>query len=588
MGARLCVDPVASSRIQDLDPSQFDVLVVDEFHHAEADTYRKLLDHLKPRILLGLTATPERADGNDILHWFDDRIAYEMRLWDALDRGLLCPFHYLGVGDGTDLRGVRFERGRYVPGDLEGVLTGDHVRVQRIIDAVHEWVLDPARMRALGFCVGIQHARFMAEQFNRAGLPAIALDGSTDAETRRSSVQQLRSGDLRAIFTVDIFNEGVDIPEVDTILLLRPTESATIFLQQLGRGLRWSPESKKSVLTVLDFIGQANAEYRFDIRYRALVGGTRSQIARSIEHGFPLMPPGCAIRLDEIAQRIVLENLKTAINNRRRGMIDELRGLPSDTSLSSFLDESSFDLLDIYARPGPSYTFTAARRAAKHIRDQPAPDEKSFAGALGRLLHVNDDERYQVWRDWLIASQPPIEAPVGTRDGRLQLMLLAALGIRDRSLGDRADMFETLWGPGHLRLELVELLDVLRSRGFPATSPIDPFGNVPLHAHATYSRAEVIAAYGVIRSGRLFGVREGVMWVEHESADVFFVTLDKSGENFSATTRYNDYPISPTRFHWESQGRTAPKFGNGQTLHRTRVARFTSRHLRPGPERRRS
>ena len=115
MDARLCVDPVPAPRIEEFDPKSFDVVIVDEFHHAEADTYRRLLEHLKPRILLGLTATPERADGNDILQWFDDRIAYEMRLWDALDRGLLCPFHYLGVGDGTDLRGVRFERGRYVP-----------------------------------------------------------------------------------------------------------------------------------------------------------------------------------------------------------------------------------------------------------------------------------------------------------------------------------------------------------------------------------------------------------------------------------------------------------------------------------------
>jgi superfamily II DNA or RNA helicase/HKD family nuclease len=198
--------------IDQLDPHQFDVVIVDEFHHAEADTYRRLLEHLQPKVLVGLTATPERTDGKLILHWFDERIATEMRLWEALDNGLLCPFHYLGVGDGTDLRGVGFERGRYNTSELEGVLSGDNVRSKRILDSVAEWVLDPSKMRALGFCVGINHARFMARQFNDAGLPSVALDGESATEVRLEAVQRLRRGEIRAIFTVDIFNEGVDIP----------------------------------------------------------------------------------------------------------------------------------------------------------------------------------------------------------------------------------------------------------------------------------------------------------------------------------------------------------------------------------------
>ncbi len=238
-----------------------------------------MLRHFKPQVLLGLTATPERADGRDILHWFGDRIAFEMRLWEALDRGLLCPFHYFGVGDDTDLRAVRFERGRYVASDLEGVLTGDHVRVARILKSVRDLVLDPSKMRALGFCVGVNHARFMASG-SAGGIAGRRTPRRDRGAERREAIAQLRRGEINAIFTVDIFNEGVDIPEVDTLLLLRPTESATIFLQQLGRGLRWSPESGKTVLTVLDFIGQAHAEYRFDIRYRALIGGTRAQIAQ--------------------------------------------------------------------------------------------------------------------------------------------------------------------------------------------------------------------------------------------------------------------------------------------------------------------
>ena len=282
-----------ASRIDDIEPDAFDVVIVDEFHHAAAASYERLLSRLKPKFLLGLTATPERADGKSVLDWFDGRIASESRLWDALDQGLLCPFHYFGVNDTTDLSTVRFERGRYVLGELDNVLTGDHVRALRVRHAVEEYLAQPHQMRALGFCAGVKHAHFMAMEFGRFGYPAVALDATTPRDERRAAVVRLRNGDLRAIFTVDLFNEGVDLPEVDTVLMLRPTESATVFLQQLGRGLRWA--EGKRVLTVLDLVGQVRREYRYDIRYRALLGGTRHQARRAVEAGFPLLPPGCAL-----------------------------------------------------------------------------------------------------------------------------------------------------------------------------------------------------------------------------------------------------------------------------------------------------
>lgn len=548
--------------IDQLEPTQFDVVIVDEFHHAEADTYRRLLNQLRPKVLVGLTATPERADGKEILHWFDERVATEMRLWEALDQGLLCPFHYLGVGDGTDLRGVAFQRGRYVASELEGVLTGDHIRARRILESLHEWVLDPTKMRALGFCVGIHHARFMAERFNEAGLPAVALDGDTDSETRLEAVRRLRRGELRAIFTVDIFNEGIDIPEVDTILLLRPTESATVFLQQLGRGLRWA--EGKSVLTVLDFIGQAHAEYRFDVRFRAMLGGTRRQVERSLEAGFPLMPPGCAIRLDEIAQEIILENLRSSIRNTRKALVDDLRGLPASTTLAQFLAVSAFDVADVYANPSAGTTFTSARRAAGHLSDAAIPAESEVAKAIGKLLHVDDEERYERWRSWLTATAPPAATASGSREERLQWMLFAGMGQRKRPLAEMGAAFAELWQVPVLRDELVDLLDVLRERVRLDSRPIDPSGVVPVHSHATYGLYELIAAYGLAGSGLLRETREGVMWAEAHQTDLFFVTLNKADEDYSPTTRYQDYPISPTLFHWESQSRTATASPTGQ------------------------
>jgi superfamily II DNA or RNA helicase len=549
-----------AGRVDQIPPDAFDVVIVDEFHHAEAPTYRRLLQRLTPKVLLGLTATPERADGREILHWFDDRIGSEMRLWEALDQGLLCPFHYLGVGDGTDLSGVSFERGRYVTSELEDVLTGDHVRAKRILEAVHEWVLDPSKMRALGFCAGVKHAHFMAEEFSAAGYPSIALEGSTDQVTRIESVEKLRRGEIRAIFTVDIFNEGVDIPEVDTVLLLRPTESATVFLQQLGRGLRWA--QGKSVLTVLDFVGQAHADYRFDIRYRALVGGTRRQIAQQIEAGFPLMPPGCAIRLDEIAQKIVLDNVRSQIRSTRRAIVEDLRGMPATTTLAEFLEASAFELRDIYSSRG--VTFASARRSAGHVRTSLAPDERELSAPLATMLHVDDEERFHTWGTWLRSAQPPVLAEPDTREGRLQLMLFAALGFRDSPVSDLPQMFARFWNASEARSELVELLNVLRDRVRLEAQPVDPIGVIPIHSHATYALYEIIAAYGLVSSGKLSETREGVKWAESARSDLLFITLNKSEDDFSPTTRYADYPISPTRFHWESQSKTAQSSRIGQ------------------------
>ncbi len=548
--------------VDSIDPDAWDVVIIDEFHHAEAPTYRRLLEHITPKVLLGLTATPERADGEDILHWFDDRVAYDMRLWQALDQGLLCPFHYLGVSDETDLRGVAFERGRYVAADLEAVLTGDHVRALRIIDSVAEWVLDPTKMRALGFCAGVAHAQFMAEQFNRAGWPAVALHGGSGTGDRIDAVTRLRRGELKTIFTVDIFNEGVDIPEVDTILMLRPTESATVFLQQLGRGLRWA--EGKSVLTVLDFIGQANVNYRFDIRFRALVGGTRRQVEQAVVAGFPLMPPGCAIRLDEIAQEIVLENVRASLRRSRRRLLDELRALPPSTTLEQFLGSSSYDLNDVYANPGPNSTYVSLRREAGFENRPATPVERDLAGGVGRMLHVDDEERYIKWKAWLEAEGPPQVSDLASRDGRLELMLFAALGYRKRPVSELGQMLDEIWRSDPIKEELVQLLSVLRDRSRLETHPIDPKGVVPIQSHATYSLYELIAAYGLVSKDLLRETREGVVWAPDHASDLFLVTLNKSEDDYSPTTRYQDYPISPTLFHWESQSRTAPESPTGQ------------------------
>ncbi|MBL8896853.1 MAG: DEAD/DEAH box helicase family protein, partial [Planctomycetes bacterium] len=254
--------------IAGLDPQHFDYVVIDEFHHAAAPSYAALLEHLRPAELLGLTATPERSDGLSVLRWFGERIAAELRLFEAIEQGYLTPFAYYGISDGTDLRRVPWKRGSgYVPEELTKVYTAHDAWAQLVVNQVLEHIGEPQRMRALGFCASVAHAQHMAAFFAKQGLRARAISGQTPDAERRAALEELARGELRVLFSVDLFNEGLDAPDVDTLLFLRPTESPTLFLQQLGRGLRRADQ--KSLCTVLDFVGRQHEEFRFDRKYRA-------------------------------------------------------------------------------------------------------------------------------------------------------------------------------------------------------------------------------------------------------------------------------------------------------------------------------
>ena len=553
-----------ANRIEDIQPDGFDVVIVDEFHHAAAASYERLLSRLKPKVLLGLTATPERADGRSVLDWFDGRIASESRLWDALDQGLLCPFHYFGVNDATDLTTARFERGRYVPSELDNVFTGDHARAGRIRLAVEEFVSDPSQMRALGFCAGVGHAHFMARRFNEFGYPAEALDASTPRNDRRAALEKLRRGKLRAVFAVDLFNEGVDLPEVDTVLMLRPTESATVFLQQLGRGLRWA--EGKRVLTVLDFVGQVRREYRYDVRYRALLGGTRRQVQRAVEADFPLLPPGCALKLDRIAKKTVVQNLREAVHNARARLTEDLRALGPETRLRSYLRDAGAELDDIYARPGSGHCFTELRRRAgfEQHASLPAEDEPLLK-AIGRLIHVDDLERIEAWRNVLKADHSDTISGHRGRNRRLSLMLFAILGSRRQKIDEADQIFGRVRESVELHREIVDLLEILGDRIRTVSEPLYPDGEIPLASHATYTLGEIVAAFDHTDTrGALVLPQAGVLWNEATQTDLLFVTLEKSDRDYSPTTRYADYPISPTLFHWESQNTTSPDTPTGR------------------------
>ncbi len=365
------VQSLQSYGVTNIPADSYDVVVIDEFHHAQAPTYRRILDHLTPRELLGLTATPERADGIDVrAEFFDGRTATELRLWDALGQDLLCPFHYFAVSDGTDLRRVAWSRGRYDEAELSDVYTGNQVRAALVLKQLRDKVIDPGAMRALGFCVSVAHARFMADTFTTAGIAARAVDGDTPPAERQRGLDDLKAGRVNVLFAADLFNEGLDLPSVDTVLFLRPTESATIFLQQLGRGLRRTHD--KAVLTVLDFVGHHRQEFRFDKKLRALTGETRRGLEREVERGFPFLPSGCQIVMDRQAQSLILENLRTQVANSWRSMTAELRSY-GDLDLATFLYESGSNFQTCFGPvrsrgPNSVAMLTSLPRLAPHTR----------------------------------------------------------------------------------------------------------------------------------------------------------------------------------------------------------------------------
>lgn len=549
--------------LDQLTKERFDVVYVDEFHHAEAATYQRLIDHLAPSVLVGMTATPERADGVDIRQrYFTGRCAFEMRLWDALDQQLLAPFHYFGVADGTDLSNLRWQRGGYRSSDLEAhyvIRDGNDARTTKVLAALRERVTDTSAMRAIGFCVSVAHAHYMAEQFRRAGISAAAIDAATSSETRAEILRSLGAGEINAVFAVDVLTEGVDIPQVDTILLLRPTESATVFLQQLGRGLRMHRD--KDVCTVLDFIGQQHRRFRFDLRLRAMTGRSRGELLRDTKAEFPLLPSGCMVQLDRQAEQHILENLKAATNAPAKMMARELAELEAQRgrlTLTEYLAETLHEPDDVYRG---AHTWTSLRRLADLDCAPCGPrDDELLAGIRLRLQDVDDPERI----DMLRTLSRGDDIPGDPRSQRLATMLGYVLFADGQAPPSLAAVQAALRAEPAVRRELGELADVLEDRAATLTAPDEHWDDVPLHVHATYTKGEVLAALGARRLGQKTALREGVKYVAERNADLLFVTLHKSERHYSPTTRYRDYAISRELFHWESQSGTTRRSPTGQ------------------------
>lgn len=558
------IQSLAANGLEYLAADHFDVVIVDEFHHAAAPTYTRLLDLLRPAELLGLTATPERSDGESVLRWFDERIAAELRLWDAIEQQRLCPFEYHGVADGRDLRGVRWLRGRgYDPGELSRLYTADHAYARQVLAALHARVDDVGAIRCLGFCVSVDHARFMAALFTEAGLPARAVWAETPSDERAAALRDLDEGRLPVLFAVDLFNEGVDIPRLDTLLFLRPTDSSTVFLQQLGRGLRRAA-GKESCL-VLDFVSQHRTEFRQERRFEALLGTRGKRLESQVEAGFPYLPPGCHIELDAVSRSAVLASVRTQLQRAGSRQVQELRAFASEfgtPTLGDFVRETGIVLDDVYERGKKSWS--DLREAAGLSTAKPGPREGMLRAAIGRLLHVDDHERLDVWTHWLNAGAAPVASELSVRDHALLRMLLVTMYASEKSAMSNDAAAHDLWSHTQVLAELRELLPLLGERVCHRVARLASHPDVPLLVHAQYSRNEILAALGTGDGIQTATWREGVRKDDRHRCDLLLVTLDKSAGTFSPTTRYRDYAVSPTLFHWESQSTTSDTSETGK------------------------
>ena len=483
----------------------------------------------------------------------------ELRLWDALEQELLSPFHYFGIHDGTDLRHVTWRRGRgYDTEELTHVYTADDMWAAMVLQAVQDKIGDPKCMRALGFCVSIRHARFMAETFEQAGVRSVAVTSKTPSPERDAALTGLRDGTLQVLFTVDLFNEGVDVPAIDVVLMLRPTESATVFLQQLGRGLRRS--AGKDVLTVLDFVGHQRAEFRFDLRYRRLLGRSRKELEADIEQGFPYLPAGCHLELDPVASDIVLTNIRASLPSTWPRRVEELREL-GDVSLLQYLAETDLDVEDIYSR---NHYWTELRRAAGHVAEPPEGEAKLGRG-LGRLHHIDDEERLGFLRSLTSDGAPPRTESYDLRMSRqLHMALLTVFSPKKGDLRSLQEGVDVLWTHPELIAEWSSLLEALDNRVVHLQVPLGVLDAVPLQLHAHYTRDEILAAFGISSLMAPHPLQAGVYWHEQTQTDLFFVTLQKTEKEFSPSTRYRDYAASDRLFHWESQASTSEGSNTGR------------------------
>ncbi len=567
------VDMLKSRRLwEQVNKDFYDYIVIDEAHHGPAESYRPIFDHFNPRILLGLTATPERMDGRSVAADFGNRFAAEIRLPEALEEKLLCPFHYFGVTDPVPIDEDKFwKNGKYDIQELENVYTGAHILAKQRLDAILKALLryepDLSLVRCIGFCVSVKHAKYMAQMFNDRGISSAVLIGETNDEERTALLRDFKEGKLAFLFTRDVLNEGFDVPDVNTVLFLRPTESLTVFLQQLGRGLRHAPG--KDCLTVIDFVGQAHRRYRIDLKLKALLPKHRFAIDREVELNFPHLPAGCSIQLDRLAREYVLTNIRENLRNLAVQIPERLQTFESESRLPltfcNFVRYHEYEPDMLLVRE----TWSGWKAKARLV---PPPLDTDIVQLKDALLRAAFTTGH---REITRLRQIVAKLRQGDFSGAISVAGEAIMSVHYRLWGKPGaklgimtieDSFKRLAGNPSVLADLDEILEWAatdtRISGIPADLPFP----CTFELHAQYSNVDIKATLGqaTLESAGQTGV--GVLHFRDVKAYVLLITFQKTEREFSPSTMYADYPISRELLHWESQSNTTQDSETGQNL----------------------
>lgn len=548
------------NRVNSLSLSEdyYDYIVVDEVHHIVAPTYVKLMTCFKPQILLGLTATPERTnEQEDITVFFDGHISAEIRLPAALNAGLLAPFYYYGIPDNVDLSEVKWSGHGYDVAELSRIYTQNDFRTGLILKKIQEYIGNSRlhKVRTLCFCVDKEHARFMNAKFTLAGLKSAILT-SDDNEYYRSLVRKkLQAGTINYLFVVDLFNEGVDIPEIDTILFLRPTESATVFLQQFGRGLRL--HKGKDHLTVLDFVGHSRAEFSYKDRFEALIGRHSRNIKEEIEGGFSNAPFGCKIILEEKAKEEIIANIDgyfRSLNKNR--IIKEIAAYynicKKSFSLKGFLNYSHIPFYKIYS----SLTWGELCWLAG-IQKEVSSHSAQLKYAVTKKWLATDSFSY--FTQLLRFAEKDFRCDTSVfseQEKRYAVMFYYDLYDNAGNYASIDEIFQELASDRLFIQEFTEVVTFLRDRCSAPEKEDNSVYNTwnPLRLHGVYTKAQIQAALGLSTLERKSPSREGMERLKSIKLEAMYVDIIKKREEGS-TTAYKDYAQNREFFHWETQNR---------------------------------
>ena len=535
--------------------SHFDYIIIDEAHHSSANSYKFITDHISDeQFLLGLTATPERMDGTDIRSAFGNRFACEIRLWDALNDGLLTPFSYYGLGAG-DISEISFANNKYNDEALYSFLTtGDSFGL--LLKYIHEYLPRISENKCLIFCQSVSHAHQLQDFLSQHNFSTAVIDANTPSKIRNNTVSDFKEGRINFILTVDVFNEGIDIPEINSVILLRPTASLTIFIQQLGRGLRLCKGKNKVV--ILDFVFNHNRKFNILKNYQGLLNSDRPSIIRGFKGGGFNLPEGSEMQFDEVATQHVLENIKLSIENSN--LCNLLQNYVTKPSIIQFVSDHEISIEKLQKDGWAKSLLASGLISYKLTKEEVLMLKKAAhcylisdtlrVTALGYILENNHKKLNML-----------------TTSEKLAIEALLTLLYEPDQLTSFAGNLQTAINKLHLYsiviFELTELHQYLLT--LKLQNRISYEG---MEVGAIFRRQEIQIFTGRNSFGFFTPNREGVDKLPNTKGGttyLLYVTIDKSDME-NPGHHYNDYAINRDLFHWQSQNSTSPTTGVGKNL----------------------